>query len=838
MHPLACAALSACLLVMPALAQAPTAVANEVTFLSLLAELVDLDRLARLPDPDYRTVQFGSSDRRSVSPDQPGWFANADGFGQEPIPGFAKVLREPDADGVGEYLVCDVDGPGAIVRGWSAGMDGVLRVWLDGTEQPLFEGKGYDFFARRASKLFPSIRWVTDPAIAAALQPQQDADYTPIPFARGLRITWTGRVRDLHFYQLQVRRYAAGTAVSTFAWDQLLVPVLLQGSSPWSASADRPISAAAIDLPIGGNWQHAMKAPAPAALQRLEFRVNAADLPRALRGVLLRITCDGASVPQVEAPLGDFFASAPGVTPFDSAPLQVTEDGALICRWVMPYRSSWRVELHNHSGIAVRGSMRHAHAPLPNGFDDRTCYFHAHWRVDHDLHAHGGAAPIDIPYLFAIGQGRLVGVACQISNPPMAPAWRSNWWGEGDERFAVDGVVSTFGTGTEDYFNYSWSHWNYFAHPFCGQPLSTGPGNCGFASNHRFQILDDLPFAQSLALSMELWTHREVQPLSYGRITWFYARPGVLTDHRALQASELVVPKLAPWAAGDLTQTGENATWRPGAVEGGHRALAGEVEAQRPNAWTRSGAILSWRAPAGGRLELPFPIATAGRYRLRLSCQQRPDAPAVELFVDGVARKVGDQTAVPLRCVHGQRFEDVLLENVDLAAGQHVLVLACPDGGIVGIDLFGYELLPPPPAQLPGALEAELWDVVEKSKGLEIELQNLGPAWSSGHQRWVKATAVGDQVTFRLPAAGKGKVVLRLTTSRDFGIVQVEWNGEVVARDVDLWSGPTRRIAVREVDLGERDLSQPVELRFTVTGHAAANEAPHHYFGVDCVLVR
>ena len=68
--------------------------------------------------------------------------------------------------------------------------------------------------------------------------------------------------------------------------------------------------------------------------------------------------------------------------------------------------------------------------------------------------------------------------------------------------------------------------------------------------------------------------------------------------------------------------------------------------------------------------------------------------------------------------------------------------------------------------------------------------------------------------------------------------VQVAWNGVVVARDVDLWSGPTRRIAVREVDLGERDLSQPVELRFTVTGHAAANEAPHHYFGVDCVLVR
>ncbi len=840
MHRLARVVVSACCLVLPTMAQG-TPSAPQVTFATLLHELVDLDRLARLPHPDYRTVQFGSSDRRTGSPDQPGWFANADGFGQEPIPAFEKVLRAPDADGVGEYLVCDVDGPGAIVRGWSAGMDGVLRVWLDGDAKPLFEGKGYDFFARRTKALLLSTDWLRDSELKAALAPQQDADYLPVPFSARLRITWTGRVRDLHFYQMQVRRYSAGTVVTPFSWNRDVVVTVKAGIEQIYVGhqnrriADEPVP---IDLPIGGTWHHEHKAEVPSALQQLEFSIQADDMARALRGVRLRIVCDGASVPQVEAPLGDFFASAPGLTPFDSAPLQVKADGTLVCRWVMPYRRTWRVELQNHSGIAVRGTMGASHLPLANGFDDRTLYFHANWRVDHDLHAFGGKAPIDIPYLFAIGQGRLVGVACQITNPPMAPSWRSNWWGEGDERFAIDGVLSTFGTGTEDYFNYSWSHWQYFAHPFCGQPVSSGPGNCGYASNHRFQIIDDLPFAQSLALSMELWTHKEVHPLSYGRITYFYARPGVLTDHRALQAEELHVPKFAPWTAADLQPQGAARHWRPGATAGGYRAKGGEVEAQQPNAWTRSGAILSWHAPAGGELELPFAIAAEGLYRLRISCQQRPDAPAINVHVDD--RALGGGAPQLLTCVHGQRFEDLVFEDVPLVAGEHTLRLLCAAGGTVGIDLVGHEPLPPKPKQLPGALEAELWDLVEKSPGVEVELQNLGAGWSSGHQRFVKCTAVGDHVTFRVPANGAGRqgVVLRLTTSRDYGIVKVLWNGLEVARDVDLWGGPERRIGLRELDLGEQDLAQPALLQLVVTGHAAENEAPHVYFGVDCLLAK
>ena len=47
------------------------------------------------------------------------------------------LLEEPGEDGRGTYLMAQIDGAGVIVRGWSAGMGGVLKVFLDGAEDPI-----------------------------------------------------------------------------------------------------------------------------------------------------------------------------------------------------------------------------------------------------------------------------------------------------------------------------------------------------------------------------------------------------------------------------------------------------------------------------------------------------------------------------------------------------------------------------------------------------------------------------------------------------------------------------------------------------------------------------
>ncbi|MGE3173535.1 MAG: DUF2961 domain-containing protein [Planctomycetota bacterium] len=812
--------------------------AQTVTFESLMAELHDLDRLTRLPAPAYSTWQWSSTDRRTTTPDRPHWFANADGFGQEPVPNFAAVLRQPGGDGVGEYLVCSVDGPGAIVRGWSAGMPGTLRVWLDDADAPLFTGQGREFFARRSTALLPG--YADLPADLRQLLQQEDADYLPVPFARRLRIVWTGRLSDVHFYQLQVRRYAAGVAVETFAPDAATI-ARLQEAAAWraalAAGPDRGLAGPRENgwrctLRPGETWRGEVTAAGGGALRLLRFALEHGG-DDAWRTVVLRIRCDDSSVPQVEVPVGLLSGAGPGLPPLHS--LACDTRAGLDCRWPMPFRRVLRLELCNWGAEPVGWIVR---ADVDDrAFDDGSLYFHALWRHDRDLHAQADRAPVDLPYVQVSGRGRLVGLACQLLNPPMHPSWRDNWWGEGDEKIRVDGAWSTIGTGSEDYFNYSWSHWRRFDAPYCGQPLTTGPGTCGFVSNHRLQVVDDLPFARELLVAMELWSHRDVAPLSYGRLAWFYAAPGAVTDHRALQPADVRPPALAPWPPGLLTEAPGLGTWRPGAFPGGARASAGAIDPARPCSITRSGAVLWWQAETDGVLTLPFAVDAAGEYLLRLCCVQHPGGPDVRVLLDGERLRRDERDMFALSCAFGERLEDLVFERRALSAGPHELQLVCPAGGAVGVDLVTVERQPPPITQLPGADEAELWPVLRRSDGVDVAIEHVGSDFSAQHRRAVRVQRVGDAVTFGLAALrpGRYRVVLRLSTGPDHGVVRVDWNGERAAPDVDLQGGGPP-LGVREVELGERDLARPVALGFTLTGPLAA--PPRLAFGVDCVLLQ
>src|ERR1044072_1228970 len=95
-----------------------------ITLPSLLNEMTDFNTIVKFPSPAYTLKQASSYDRRSVSPDKPGWFANAD---------FNQFIREEKKDGHIEYIMMDADGPGAIVRFWLTTVvkPGMLRFYFD-----------------------------------------------------------------------------------------------------------------------------------------------------------------------------------------------------------------------------------------------------------------------------------------------------------------------------------------------------------------------------------------------------------------------------------------------------------------------------------------------------------------------------------------------------------------------------------------------------------------------------------------------------------------------------------------------------------------------------------
>lgn len=837
------APIAAALLAFGASAQPPPGGAP-VTTATLLDEMADLARLARWPEHEYRTVQYSSFDRRSTAPESPAWFANADGFGREPVPGFEQVLREPDADGVGEYLLADVAGPGAIVRGWSAGMGGRLRVFLDDSREPVFDGDGYAFFARRSQRLL-------EQAGVARIEPadrfvQQDADYLPMPFARRLRIIWEGRLRELHFYHLGVRRYAAGTEVTTFRVEDLRVPNERQPRSKTRDEWERQgfwkwVPAPGGDefvLEHGKPWSKTIEPEQASAIRGLHLWFEPDDLPRTLRGTVLRIFFDGAQRPQVEAPAGDFFGSGPGSNVFASGPMAVGRDGSMGCAFVMPFRESARIELERYAPGSARARLSTSVAPFP--FDDRTLYFRAKWRVDHELDSGGGARPIDLPFLFVHGQGRLVGAACMLMNPSPAPAPGGNWWGEGDEKILVDGerTPSTFGTGSEDYFNYAWSRPDLFAHPYCGQPLDSGPGTAGYVSNHRWHILDDVPFEHSLAFLMELWTHNPTPGLSYARIVYHYARPDALDDHRALQARELVIPELP---AREPQPLGAAARATFAHFEDLKAQVTGGTLEQRAQPLASRHRELHWLpAAAGDRLAVELEIPKAGEHAVNIVAVHRDNGGAFRAFLGGaplVPR--GPRDYASLETKDATRLLSIAFEPRMLEAGKYRLELESLGPLPIGLDYAWVQLVRERPIRVEGALEGEDLRVVRSSPGLEWEQQGMDARWSNGAHLWVRASE-GAWLELALPVerAQRANVELGLTRSFDYGVLEIAIDGNVLARDVDTHSGRADLVAPAVgVALGEVELRPGSVLRLAVTRARDAQE-PGTYFGVDWVRVR
>lgn len=668
----------------------PENVTSVITTGSLFAEMGDMERLTRFPCPAYRTIQFSSYDHRSAVPGGPQWFANSDGFGGEPVPNFERVIQEPDENGIGSYLIADVNGPGAIVRLWTASIEGTVRVYLDNATDPVYEGAANDFF-HRPYDMYAGMGAIDRKRFNSAVY-QRDASYAPIPFAKHLRVIWDGNVKRIHFYQLQVRLYDQSAVVETFAPADIQryrntinrVTHLLSDPKRLTEIAD----ARSFNKEIApGMCEAVLSLDGPGALHTFTLKVEAPDPVRALRQTVLKITADGYSRPQVESPCGDFFGAAPGVNPFESLPFSVKYDGTMICRFVMPYKDSLSVMIENYGEQQVR--ITGIAETSDYTWDERSMHFRARWRVTHDLTGPNRDI-FDLPFLLADGTGIYVGTTSLLMNPADAPTPYGNWWGEGDEKVFVDDDVrpSIFGTGSEDYYNYSWSSPDIFYYPYCGQPRNDGPGNRGFVTNFRWHILDAIPFQNRIAFYMELYCHDVTPGMSYARTGYYYARSG------AIDESEPLMPE-------DLRELHMPGNWRPAAEKGAANAVffpAEDVVTGSPahtltagNQWEGAHLFVWKPGEIGGKLAITLPVEDAGRYRLAVTAALSPESGRVAFLLDGDELVFENgRREIDLYRPFRTLSRNYTLTTKALEAGSHTLTLLYkgPEDRAIGLDFF------------------------------------------------------------------------------------------------------------------------------------------------------
>ncbi len=486
-------------------AQAPT-----VSMEALVREMTDLRALARRSSPWYDYRQASSYDRASDEWKEP--FANAD---------FGKFLRTEEREGRREEVMADLKGPGAVVRVWSANPTGTIRFYFDGEEKPRLEADMNELLSGK-HPLFP------EPFAYVAAQGKNL--YFPLPYSRSLKVTWDNGGRPLLpglYYVIGHRTYEAGTRVQSFTAESIQKSAAAireaaqaLGSSP--AAPGTVVRGTPRPLPPGAITQ--LRTTSAGGAEVREFRAihGAKDDPKkpwthpsrlhnVLRRLRLRMGFDGATT--VDVPLGDFFGSSPGLTPYKSLPLEVRADGAMISRWVMPYRSEARIWVVNENPIPVpreisedgERSLRRGHLSLPRAVERRR-----------SRRSPGTTSP----FLDAKGEGKFVAAHLQVTN--LVP----EWWGEGDEKAYVDGETfpSLFGTGTEDYYGYAWSDPTPFERPYHAQPPTANFGNFGQTNNLRFHVLDPIPFRRSIRFDMEAW-HWRPSVTTFATTALWYALP-------------------------------------------------------------------------------------------------------------------------------------------------------------------------------------------------------------------------------------------------------------------------------------------------------------------------
>ena len=567
---------------------------------TLLARMTDLASLSRFPDPPFETRQASSYDRASTFAGAPGWFANGDA---------GQFVRAQTRAGRTEQVLMETEAPGAIVRFWSANPAGTLRIYFDGQQTPAVTAPMAEFLDGQSWQ-------VPDPL--AAVRARGHNLYLPIPFARGCKITCENP--GPLYYLIDYRVYPAGTAVST--WTEPPRAAIARAAAALRAPRSQGVAPEKIArfgaVVAPGARVEMARFSGARAFTGLQMRVARGTSEAALRALVLRVWFDDELC--IEAPLGDFFGTAPGLNPFQSLPLGIAADGTMQNRWVMPFRRRARLELTNmgDKSVEVRGAI----GLRTRAWTPSSLHFHASYRAWSELNTRPFR---DLHLLDARGRGVWVGLAYSIDNPTR---W---WWGEGDEKITRDGAAfpTWFGTGTEDYFGYAWSSPQPFEHAFINQTRAQGPDNYGRFSVNRFQIGDAIPFDNALKFDIELWHHREVR-VNLATVAYWYGAPAARdVGATKLDARAVRVAPMPPYQPTRVAGALEGESLPVLARSGGQTEVQSLAElSDDRQLWWRDGAV-------GDVLKLGFAAPVAGRYRVWLRRVKAPDYGIMALQING-----------------------------------------------------------------------------------------------------------------------------------------------------------------------------------------------------------
>ncbi|RDC54199.1 DUF2961 domain-containing protein [Pedobacter chinensis] len=499
-----------------------------VSLSSLLKEMTDTRAVTYWPEHSFTTKQVSSYDRKSVSPDQPGWYSNSD---------FSQYIRTEEKSGRSENVMLDVNGPGVIVRFWLTTFKraGTLRIYLDHQDSATIKIPSYDLLkgelALGPALLNPHSSYQKEEKGGSTL-------YLPIPYASHCKITWeeSEQEKQPRYYQINYRSYTPETRVITFDREQLNMERELINQTEkrlWNEQTDKRGTGNYLKqkLPAGKTASLTLRSGS-SAIDLMQIKVMAQDpsqQEQALRSTIIRISFDGKET--VWCPVGDFSGSGVGGKPLKSWYRTVNAGGEIISRWIMPYKKSARISLENISDVPVDIEL----TTFTDHYDWKpsSLYFHTSWRQNRREPIFKFDAPdaAELNFITIFGKGIYMGNSLSVFNH------MHTWYGEGDQKIWVDGdkFPSEYGTGTEDYYNTSWAPVVLYQTPFANAPRADHEDSFGYNTFTRTRNLDRIPFHDFFKMDMEMlgWQQGEAD---FAVTTYWYGAMGATNNIKDMKA--------------------------------------------------------------------------------------------------------------------------------------------------------------------------------------------------------------------------------------------------------------------------------------------------------------
>lgn len=579
---------------------------GQVTFQTLLQELANRDSFATHPNGSYTQAARTSHDPRNA-------------LGQSPLQAphgglnvdFGNYIRsENNGNGVTEHVVLeDTSGPGVLTRWWATAISSSVannnyRIYLDGNL--IITDSMNDLLGGNNNGFGDSLNFST-PNIAGDF-------YAPLPYSSSIKITWDGplthnnqvniaqpgatfSINNATWYCINYRRLAPGTSVTTFSnADKTTYAADLAATNAALATpaVSGNVNANHVDngnvLSNGQSVSHTISGTG--AIRRLMVNVSGANQVTALTNTFVELIFDGNRTARV--PVGHFFGN--GESDSTANPYNDYSDywrrvdestGDMTCYWVMPFQTTGRVNIVNESGQDVTVDLE-----IDSGtwtWDSNSMHFYSDYLIEDNIPTYnkGGnyslTADADWRMLTVRGRGVLVGDTLSIRNTSASGG--NQWWGEGDEKIYIDYINGSgdgssatpdhVGTGTEDYYGYSFGSATLYGSPFIGQPFAEGnDGNAGVRNgqltvNARVRGLDAVPFNSSLKFDMEIWKWLQGS-LDYDAVVHWYGVPGAVSLVPAADLAE-------DFVAASNGQTAQQAGVVDTAGDGEWRYLSSDV---------------------------------------------------------------------------------------------------------------------------------------------------------------------------------------------------------------------------------------------------------------------